>query len=289
MSALPQAQRWNRFFQRHVTSSLVLEDDYFLRKWGHCEEHLDALAAAGGPASFTAVELGTGWFPVVPLGLVLNGAERVWSVDIHPMLERAAVVETMRRYVQLADRVRVARPSTLDRMAELAEAPGTRDAAGLLAELGIDVRATDARTLDLPVSSVDLFVSNNTLEHIAPDVILGILEEFRRVARPSGVMSHFIDLADHYAHFDRRITPFNFLRYDEDRWRLFNNRLHYQNRLRASDYRRLHEQAGWRIVDEHVRRGSRKRLRSLTLAGSFRGYDEDDLLVHKASMTSVLA
>src|SRR3954451_9734857 len=127
MSALPQAQRWNRFFQRHVTSSLVLEDDYFLRKWGHCEEHLDALAAAGGPASFTAVELGTGWLPGVPLGLVLNGAERVWSVDIHPMLERAAVVETMRRYVQLADRVRVARPSTLDRMAELARrrAPAT--------------------------------------------------------------------------------------------------------------------------------------------------------------------
>src|SRR4051812_34178666 len=214
MSVLPQAQRWNRLFQRHVTSSLTLTDDYFLRKWRHCEEHLDGLALADGQrGSFTALELGTGWFPVVPLGLALNGADRVWSVDIRPMLERGAVLETMRRYVHHAGQVRVPRPDLLERLDELSVAPGERDAAALLAEVGVVVRAADARSLDIAPGSVDLVVSNNTLEHIAGDVVLSIFEEFRRLATPTTTMSHFIDLTDHYSHFDKSITPYNFLRF----------------------------------------------------------------------------
>ena len=115
--------------------------------------------------------------------------------------------------------------------------------------LGIELLLTDARRIDLPAGHVDLFVSNNTLEHIPKDVLVGIFREFRRVGRRDSVMAHHIDLSDHYAGFDPSITVYNFLRFSERRWRLFNNRLHYQNRLRISDYRCIHVEAGWELFN----------------------------------------
>jgi hypothetical protein len=134
---------------------------------------------------------------------------------------------------------------------------------------------------------VDLFVSNNTLEHIPPATLGEILGEFRRLASRDAVMDHFIDMSDHYAHFDRSITEFNYLRYSDRRWRLFNNDLQYQSRLRISDYRRLIDKAGFRIVAEDVERGSAEALESITLAARFRGYPEEDLAALRCWLTAI--
>jgi len=289
MSVLPQPQRWNRLFQTYVTKSLTLSDAYFLGKAQHCAEHLEAYRSETGTATdepFEVVELGTGWYPVIPIGLALNGARTVWSVDRNPLVEHGRVVETLRRYLKLADRVTVTRPELLDRMRQLVETADEYDAFALLRELGIVVRVGDARSIDLPDGSIDLLVSNNTLEHIPGEIIAGILREFRRLAGPDSVMSHFIDLADHYAGFDKRITVYNFLKYRERTWRVFNSSLHYQNRLRVPDYRALHASAGWKIVDERSTSRPVEQLRSIKLAPEFAFYSEEELLVCKTLMTS---
>ena len=156
----------------------------------------------------------------------------------------------------------------------------------LLAALGIRSIIGDARALELPSASLDLICSNNTLEHIPAAVIASMLTEFRRLLRPPGVMSHFIDMADHYALFDRKITRYNFLRYPEPAWRLFNNELHYQNRLRLADFRALHEQRGFEVLEEENRREPLAVLRSVPLAERFAGYDEDELAVYDSWMVS---
>ncbi len=65
--------------------------------------------------------------------------------------------------------------------------------------------------LNIKSDSVDFICSNNTFEHIPADILSAILREFKRVIKPGGLMSHFIDMSDHFAHFDSRITIYNFL------------------------------------------------------------------------------
>ena len=93
------------------------------------------------------------------------------------------------------------------------------------------------------------------------------------------LMSHFIDMRDHYAAFDSSIMVHNFLRFPKRRWRRFNNGLQYQNRLRMSDFRRLHAESGWEVIGEDNCRQTVDVLRSVPLAPEFRHCCEQDLAV----------
>ncbi len=292
LSLLPRPQRANLLFQRHVTRSLRIDDAYFLQKFRHVTPHAELIrridAGGSGP---TVLDLGTGWYPVVPVGLWLSGAGEVLSVDVTDLVDRGRVLDTARRYLSqhAAGRLEGLRPERLDRLREVVDAPGDRDGHELLAAMGVRTIVGDARTLPLGNGAVHLFTSNNTLEHIPPEVLGEILVEFHRVARADAVMQHFIDLADHYAGFDGRITVYNFLRFSDRAWRRYNNRLHYQNRLRVNDYRALHEEAGWHVTAEKNGSKPAEDLRSVPLDPRWAGYSETDLRVCKSLMTSRLA
>ena len=157
----------------------------------------------------------------------------------------------------------------------------------MVGELGIQAMVTDVR-YGILGEKFDLFISNNTLEHISVDVIVEIFRAFSRLAHSQAVMSHYIDLQDHYAQYDPSINFYNFLQYPAPIWRLINNSLQYQNRLRISDYRSAHESSGWQIVFEENESGSIHDLRSVKLADQFLKYSEEDQLVCKSWMISTL-
>jgi hypothetical protein len=232
------------------------------------------------------MELGTGWFPIAPVGFALAGAEAVYAVDVVSHLERRQVIEVLRRFAAAGRRgaLEGIAPGRLDRLEEVAAAPDG-DAEELLAKVGVVSVTADARTLTLP-APVDLVVSNNTLEHIPYEVLHDIFAHLPALCAEGAVMSHFIDMADHYMNFDRAIGPFNFLRFPEPLWRLFNNRHQYQNRLRLPDFRRLHAVTGWTIVEELNTAGRPEALRRVPLARRFRRYREEDLLVYESWMVS---
>ena len=289
LSLLPAPQRWNHFFQTYVTRPLELSEDLFRCKWAVCERHVAvARRWRDGVEGARVIELGTGWFPIIPVGLALSGARAVWSVDVEDLLTRRSVVATLRQYHQLLGDGRV-NPSCAHakrRIAAVLERAGRLDAHEMLAELGITYLVADARAIDLPAGSIDLFVSNNTFEHVPRHVLTGILREFRRLAAPGALSSHHIDMVDHYANFDRSISIYNFIRYSERDWRRYNNPLHYQNRLRVSDFRALHQDCGWQVLEEDSARKSSEVLRGLPLAPEFRRYDEADLLVYESWISS---
>jgi hypothetical protein len=61
------------------------------RKETYCRNHLEQLQRFGSPATgsgFSAFQLGTGWFPTVPIGFFLCVAREVWIWDIVPFLRR---------------------------------------------------------------------------------------------------------------------------------------------------------------------------------------------------------
>src|SRR3954447_20525198 len=85
ISLLPRHQELNAAFQRRVTRTATLTRRQFESKLRHAERHLRHHAAATGAETppRSAFELGTGWYPVIPVALALAGVERVVTFDIH--------------------------------------------------------------------------------------------------------------------------------------------------------------------------------------------------------------
>jgi len=277
---LPQGERLNYLFQRHVARSLPAGESVFRRKFSRALQHLRAYEEHGpGTPAGDAVfyEFGAGWDLAIPLAYAALGVGRQVLVDIRPSARAELVNENV---------------AAFDRLWGELEQEAGRDlrplggAVGSLAELedrlGIAYLAPrDARDTGLPAESIDFVSSTDTCEHIPEDDLARIFGECRRLLRPGGAFSCRIDLQDHYAYFDRSLSKYHFLRYSDGAWRLVNSPLHFQNRLRSPDYLRLVRAAGFELVAERPSRpgeGGLEELRSLPLAPRFRnGYTPEEL------------
>jgi Methyltransferase domain len=290
IGALPNPHYWNELLQDRVTHSLDLTKERFEISLRNCQNHLEQLQRSGSTAtsnSFSAFELGTGWFPTVSIGLFLCGAREVWTWDIAPFLTCDRLKLTIRRFLGLEQGQGPlghfpALPERLSRLREvmaLCESPEGLGPAETLERLGIYYRIGNASRSGLPPQSVDLIVSDVVFEYLSPEELFEILQEFRRIAAPDAVMSHTISLDDQYAAYDPGITQFNFLRFSDRAWRWLNNPIIPLNRLRVSDYRRVFSESGFQVVDETNQRGDPAELARTPLAARFRGYSVEDLLV----------
>ncbi|MDP5215906.1 class I SAM-dependent methyltransferase [Ruegeria sp. 2205SS24-7] len=228
----------------------------------------------------TILEIGTGWYPVIPLMLRLAGARQVILTDAHPLLDREtlkAAVDFLRaRRTDLAERLgtsveKIEETLTFPHDAPLDEA---LDALGLAYRVQASLKEMDVR--------VDAIISHTVLEHVPPAVIVALLEQSRDILRPGGVISHGIDHSDHRAHRDARLSRVDFLRYSETIWKLLClNPQDYTNRLRHSDYVAMVDAAGFDLVLERpiLDSGARNALNEMVLAPRFRSRDPDDLAV----------
>lgn len=293
ISYLPGSQRINYFFQKYVTKGVFLSDDYFEDRLGHAHTHLQTYARhAGGAALGDTLELGTGWYPVVPIALFLHGAERIRTVDVVLLTDTRHIATTIRKFIEYADQGRLGTylnplPERLDQLRALAGQADTLSFDALTAALHIEYLLQDARRLPLPDGTIDLIHSNNTFEHIYPDILLGILREFRRVLRPGGVQSHFIDLSDHFAHFDRSISIYHFLRFSPAAWRWIDNSIQPLNRLRLPDYRRLYADAGIPVTQLSTRPGNVEELRREPVHAVFQVHSDVENAVSHCHIASV--
>lgn len=280
ISYLPWSQRINYFFQKYVTKGVQLSDAYFEDRLGHAKTHIEAWEQfSGGQPLRSTLELGAGWYPVVPIALYLYGAETIRTADITLLSDAGHVRTTIRKFLEYAECGRLtawldARPDRLEQLQALVAGEKPAGFETLTKALHIEYLIQDARHLSLPDASVDLVHSNNTFEHIYPDILIDLLREFKRVVRPGGVQSHFIDLSDHFAHFDTSITIYHFLRFSPAAWRWINNSIQPLNRLRITDYRRMYHEAGIPVDREVLRPGNVEELRKGRVDGLFSGNTE---------------
>lgn len=290
LSRLPNPQRWNSVFQRRVTGSTArVKPEGLLKKWAQAQRHLAHYKAHSGASDRPRVlELGTGWHPIVPIALVLGGAHSVQSLDKVGLISEEGLQQVLGCLRAELDggRLTIDDPEGRTLAEDVLPRADSMSLDAILDALHLSARVMDARDTDLPAASVDLFVSNNTFEHIPRSVLEQILVEYRRLAAPGAVGSHFIDLADHYAGFDSSINVYNFLRFSERRWRVFNNELQYQNRLRVRDYREVHASAGWNVVEER-NESDVAALATVPVHAAFAAYDREDLAVYHSWMVSL--
>jgi SAM-dependent methyltransferase len=279
LGALPQGERLNYIFQRHVLHSFPLGDAAYRQKFTRAANHLAAYEEHSPDvpaAEATFFEFGAGWDLAIPLSYALLGVGRQIVIDIRPSARIELVNESIAALGRLRPEVEQATERTV------------RDAGGPLAAIeeletrfGIRYLAPcDARGTGLPQGIVDFVSSTDTCEHIPARDLAEVFVESRRLLRPGGAFSCRIDLQDHYSYFDRGVSRYNFLRFSDPAWALVNSPLHYQNRLRAPDYLRLVRDAGLDLVVERPSRPSeaaRAELQALPLAKRFRDYTIDEL------------
>jgi len=279
LGLVPQGERLNYVFQRHVRRSLPASESAFRRKFARALQHLRAYEehGPGTPAADACFyEFGAGWDLTIPLSYAALGVGRQVLVDIRPSARVALVNDSLAALERLRDELEAEAGRELR---PLGGAIGSRDE--LEERFGITYLAPrDARATGLPAETVDFVSSTDTCEHIPPADLARIFGECRRLLRPGGAFSCRIDLQDHYSYFDRSLSRYHFLRFSDRAWRLVNSPLHYQNRLRSPDYLQLVRDAGFDVVAERASGPSEEgleQLHSLALAPRFRGYTPEEL------------
>lgn len=239
-SAVPNGHRANFVFQR-LTGGLPLSDEKLRASADLVREHIEGLEPLIDVPLHQATffEFGAGWDLHIPILFASMGVKRQFIVDIRSLIQPQLVFD-------IGDRV-----AALPGSSNAVRRRGGEGLTGYLERLGIHYRAPrDARATGIPDATIDCVTSTNTLEHIPPEDIAEILDECRRILRPSGAMSFQVDFNDHWAYFDSTIGRFSFLTFDEDTWRRYNPALHFQNRLRRPQFIDLYQNAGFEICRE---------------------------------------
>jgi hypothetical protein len=277
---LPRQEEVNYFLQRRVSRRLPLSWEMMLKKVSWATRHLEAVRRHGpdrATEDLRFMEMGAGWDLVVPLSLWMSGVERQVVIDISPHVRLELLNDALARLgaapdavaERLASFVRPVDPTPVCSLEELHR------------RFGIDYQApVNGGQTPFERGSFDAVISSDTLEHIPKRALAAVLVETRRLLSDRGVMSHLIDMMDHYRYVDRSITVYNFLQYGDRAWSWLNSPIEHQNRLRLPDYRTALEDAGFRLLAEEVRWPRDEdlaRLRAMALAPRFRRYELDEL------------
>jgi SAM-dependent methyltransferase len=257
---------------QHVDAKVTLD-------WLVHARHLDQLGWA--LPGRRLLEVGTGWLPVMPLCFAVAGFGRSITVDLHRHLQLPLVRPVLLRLERHLPAMALACGQPLGtlqtRWHGLTQAGS---GLALLEAAGIEYHApANATRTGLAAGSVDLVFSNSVLEHVPEPVLHALMQETRRVLSPEGLALHNVNCGDHYAYFDRAITPIHYLRYTEAQWRRWNNDILFQNRLRAVDFLAAAQAAGLEtVLDTHRGRPElMARMHELPIAAQFRHYPASEL------------
>lgn len=287
ISFLPFKHQINFLFQKYVTKGVYLGDQYFEDKLVHFKHHWNAwLQFRKEEVPKEMLELGTGWYPVIPILFYLKGAEKVITLDIAALMDKEKVVTAVERILdshqkgelaQYIGDIDVQRIQNL----EIIKTNQTLDLSEILEMLHINYLIADARNLDLSNGLLDMIVSNNVFEHIYPDILKDILKEFKRLLKPTGVMSHFIDMTDHFAHLDKTISVYNYLKFSSQQWKWIDNSVQPQSRLRLPQYLTLYKELEIPVNDTINASDDLGRLKELKVDQQFKAMTLEELgIIH---------
>lgn len=297
ISWLPASAWWNELFQRYVTRSIDLSEKAFEGKLEEADRFLQRFRRHQplAPDSFTAFEIGTGWYPTLPIAFYLCGASEIHTFDIASLLNPGRLALVLGYFCSAGDRgvlkrlLPALRPERLQRLRELRELAVKKSPIETLKQIDIHAHVRDACDSGLPSGSMDFIFSCSVLEYVPPPVLSRMLSEFRRVISARSATVHWVNLVDQFHWFDPSIGPFNFLQYTERQWRWRTSPLIAKNRLRISDFREQFSRAGFVLKAEENQSGSAADLRGIPLAPEFRHYSMEDLLVLYSLLTAVPA
>lgn len=293
ISFLPAREKVNFMFQKYVTKGVRLEDEHFGYKVTSAMDHIAYLKDHDScKADNHIVELGTGWYPIVPIFMWLKDAGHVTSIDIQSWMTQERQLVAINKAIEWRDNGKLdeffpeLNEEKWSQMVDVSKNPSKYTMDDICNLIGLKVQLIDARKTNFETDSIDFICSNNTFEHIHIDVLKGILKEFNRIVKKDGLMSHFIDMSDHFAHFDHSINIYNFLKYSKKKWKRIDNNIQPQNRMRFKDYLAFYEELNIPVTSTDVRPGSIEDLKKVHVHQEWADYSEEDLAVSHGYIVS---
>jgi len=281
LSRVPGGEQVNYLLSKYVTGHVPASEATFRRDVSFAKQYLEAFRRFGGRSIEEGrfYEFGGGWDLIVALTFYSLGVTRQVVVDLRRLLKPSLVALTaarVNRFAQESNGMRM--------LSDLAEPLQMRPLIDRLKNhYGIEyVAPFDARKSGWEPASVDYITASKVLCHIPePDLRL-IMIECRRLLRDGGLAAFVIDYRDQYSYSDSAIGPYNFLQFSDEEWTRFNPPLHYQNRMRHSDYLRVFEQTGFEpvvAVGARPEGAAHESFDRVKLAARFASYDVQDLKV----------
>ncbi|TAL61370.1 MAG: class I SAM-dependent methyltransferase [Bacteroidetes bacterium] len=294
ISFLPFGHKLNFFFQKYVTRGVNLSDEYFEGRLIHAREHYKYFRKHSSADKFSHFEIGTGWYPVVPIGMFLLGADSITTIDLVRFANEDRFRTTVQKYVEYFKNRKLNSilpgilQGRLNVLLEEVESHSCNSLGSFLEKFRMEYHVADARKIPLNDNSFDLITSNNTFEHIYTDALEVILKEFRRLCKKGGVMSHSIDLSDHFQHMDSSITIYNFLKYSETQWRWINNSIQPMNRMRIYEYRELYRRLSITVTEEINREINMEDYNKVKVNERFSFHPAEENAVSHTQLVSVM-
>jgi len=294
ISFLPARERINYWFQKNVTKGVLLTDEHFGYKIEHASDHMRFFSENKhfNKQNCRVLELGTGWYPIVPIALYLSGYSDIVSVDLSGWLTKQGQLTAIEKFVEwrAAGKLDKYLPE-LDEsrwavLQDMILSPSSLSYDDINKKICLEARVENLFETTLKDQSFELICSNNTFEHVHAPVLKKILGKFSALIKPGGTMSHFIDMSDHFAHFDSSINIYNFLKYSKKQWARIDNDIQPQNRLRFIDYKRMYGELGIPITREETRAGDMKALAEVEVHGEYHSYSQQELVVSHGYIVS---
>lgn len=131
---------------------------------------------------------------------------------------------------------------------------------------------------DIDSNSVDYIWSQAVLEHVNVYEVVDCFNEFFRILKKDGIMSHVIDFKDHLG------GNLNNLRFSEKIWEsdLFSKSGFYTNRIRFPQMKYFLEENGFETNIKYINKWDELPTRRNLLSKKFSNLNEDDLLINEA-------
>lgn len=235
------------------------QPEYWLDdKFTHSEFHWSAYQRGNQQPPETVLEIGTGWFPLVPLFLSLRGVKQIITADANPHLNKTSLFKTIQALAQAIQeeqwincRWEEERKNALISYSNQPIQP-FESQIQFLSGIGIVYRTFSPKeglTAILTTYKIDQVVSNNTLNCVEEQYIFQYLESLFKHLPHKSLLSHHIDLTDPRSHTDPHINSIDFLQYNDLKWKSMESRGLSVNRLRASEWINLFEKAGFKLLE----------------------------------------
>jgi hypothetical protein len=241
------------------------------------------------PPEAIIMDVGTGWFHTDAFLLYLagGGGYKILLFDI----EDKALLHYIKNYLTdlhqhsslLANELGVKEKEIKTRLEELLRLPSREK---IYDRCNFELCIT--KKTDVPFvarNSVDGMVSNCTLVHIPPRILLPELRNLRNMLKDDGFIYHLLGHDDHWAFHDPSVSwpSFNYLRYSDRVWSLlFATNLEYHNRLIRPEWLDIFHQCDLRVVEYNVSIDDQSRNAVTALPSihqRFAHYDLDDLAI----------
>ncbi|NGY37466.1 hypothetical protein FQU23_008045 [Flavobacterium sp. XN-5] len=162
-------------------------------------------------------ELGSGWLPILPYQLILEGkARKVDTYDINEHYNTKEIKEVNDYYsnsetFEIESRAKYPLHKTLTYFPKTSICDGNLD-------------------------DVDLVVSRFVLEHVPVESIIEMHEFFNCALMSGSYILHLISPSDHRSYTDSSLSLQDFLKYSQEDWDDIQTKFDYHNRLRLPQY-----------------------------------------------------